>query len=87
MKQHICSIGMSDSNFLREIAQKEDNNIQEEQRVSDEENYQTDRYEQERFTDTYNEDFQDDCDKVIGSLMIMPIVKNLPTNQIGLLRL
>jgi len=64
MKQHICSIGMSDSNFLREIAQKEDNNIQEEQRVSDEENYQTDRYEQERFTDTYNEDFQDDYDKV-----------------------
>ena len=25
--------------------------------------YQTDRYEQERFTDTYTEDFEDDYDK------------------------
>jgi hypothetical protein len=32
----------------------------EEQEVSDEEQYQTDRYEQERFTDTYTEDFTDD---------------------------
>ena len=54
---------MSATSFLWELAQNEDNNIQEEQRVSDEE-YQTDRYEQERFTDTYNEDFQDDYDKV-----------------------
>ena len=56
------NIGVSDSNFLWEIAQKEDNDIQEEQRVADEE-YQTDRYEQERFTDTYNEDFEDDENK------------------------
>jgi hypothetical protein len=53
-------IGMSASNFLSEIPQKEDNDIQ----VPEEENYQTDSYEQERFTDTYTEDFTDDEDKV-----------------------
>jgi hypothetical protein len=53
---------MSVGSFLWQIAQKEDNNNQQ-QKVSDEE-YQTDRYEQERFTDTYTEDFQDDYDKV-----------------------
>ena len=57
------NVGMSASNFLWELSQKEDNDTQEEQRVSGEE-YPTDRYEQERFTDTYNEDFQDDYDKV-----------------------
>jgi hypothetical protein len=44
---------MSVSSFLWELAQKEDNN--QEQEPSNEE-YQTDRYEQERFTDTYTED-------------------------------
>jgi len=48
---------MSAKSFLWEIAQ-EDNNIQE-QEVSGEE-YQTDRYEQERFTDSYSEDFTDE---------------------------
>jgi hypothetical protein len=57
------NIGMSDSSFLWQIAQKEDNNNQEEQEVSDEE-YQTDaQYEQERFTDAYNEYFEDDWNK------------------------
>jgi hypothetical protein len=51
------NIGMSAKSFLWEIAQ-EDNNIQE-QEVSGEE-YQTDRYEQERFTDSYSEDFTDE---------------------------
>jgi hypothetical protein len=55
------NIGMSDSSFLWQIAQKEDNNNQQ-QEVSDEE-YQTDRYEQERFTDTYSEYFEDDENK------------------------
>ncbi len=49
------NIGMSAASFLSEIAQ-EDNSIQE-QEVSNEE-YQTDRYEQERFTDTYSEYFE-----------------------------
>jgi len=53
------NIGMSDSNFLWELAQKEDNNIQ----VPEEENYQTDRYEQERFTDIQSENFEDDENK------------------------
>jgi hypothetical protein len=57
-------IGMSATSFLWEIAQKEDNNIQGEQRTSDEENYLTDHhYEQERFTDTYSEYFEDDDNK------------------------
>ncbi len=56
-------IGMSTASFLWQIVQKEDNNNQEEQEASDEE-YQTDRYEQERFTDTYSEYFQDDENKV-----------------------
>jgi hypothetical protein len=58
------NIGMSATSFLWEIAQKEDNNIQGEQRTSDEENYLTDHhYEQERFTDAYNEYFEDDENK------------------------
>jgi hypothetical protein len=59
------NIGMSATSFLWQIAQKEDNNNnnQEEQEVSDEE-YQTDaQYEQERFTDAYNEYFEDDWNK------------------------
>lgn len=68
---------MSATSFLWEIAQKEDNNIQVEQRTSDEENYLTDHhYEQERFTDTYSEYFEDDENKLIGSLMtIMRILQ------------
>jgi hypothetical protein len=44
------NIGMSVTSFLWELAQKEDNN--QDQEPSNEE-YQTDRYEQERFKDTY----------------------------------
>jgi hypothetical protein len=52
-------IGMSASSFLWEIAQKDANN----QEASNEE-YQTDlQYEEERFTDAYSEDFQDDENK------------------------
>jgi hypothetical protein len=54
------NIGRSASSFLWEIAQEE-NNIKG-QEVSNEE-YQTDQYEQERFTDTYNEYFEDDENK------------------------
>ena len=54
---------MSATSFLSEIAQKEANNVQE-QESSDEENYLTDtHYEQERFTDRYNEYFEDDENK------------------------
>jgi hypothetical protein len=52
---------LSATSFLWQIAH-EDNNNQEEQEASDEE-YQADRYEQERFTDTYSEYFQDDENK------------------------
>ncbi len=55
------NIGMSATSFLLELAQKDADN--QEQEVSREE-YQTDRYEQERFTDTYSEDFRDDYDNV-----------------------
>jgi len=56
------NIGMSAADFLWQIAQKENNN-QEEQEVSDEE-CQTDRhYEQERLTDIYSEYFRDDYNK------------------------
>jgi hypothetical protein len=55
------NIGRSAASFLWEVIQEE-NNIQGQEPPNEE--YQTDRYEQERFTDTYNEDFQDDYDKV-----------------------
>jgi hypothetical protein len=56
---------MSVTSFLWQIVQKEDNNIEEEQEASDEE-YQTNRYDQERFTDTYSEYLQDDENKADG---------------------
>jgi hypothetical protein len=57
------NIGMSATSFLWEFIRKEDNDSnQEEQEVSDE-NYQTDQYEREKFTDTYSENFQDDENK------------------------
>ena len=56
------NIGMSATSFLQELVQKDADN-QVEQEASGEE-YQTDRYEKERFTDTYTEDFRDDYDKV-----------------------
>jgi hypothetical protein len=70
---------MSATSFLWEFVRKEDNNgNQQEQEVSDEEQYQTDtRYEQERFTDTYSENFRDDENKQIDSLMIMHVVKDI----------
>jgi hypothetical protein len=58
-------IGMSVTSFLWQIVQKEDNNIEEEQEASDEE-YQTNRYDQERFTDTYSKYLQDDENKADG---------------------
>jgi hypothetical protein len=57
-------IGMPASNFLWEIAQKEDNNSNQIEREVSNEEYQSDRhYEQERLTDTYSEYFQDDENK------------------------
>jgi hypothetical protein len=55
------NIEKSAISFLWELAQKDADN--QEQEVSCEE-YQTDRYDQERFTDTYSEDFRDDYDNV-----------------------
>jgi hypothetical protein len=60
------NIGMSATSFLWEFIRKEDNNEgnQEEQELSDEEQYQSDtHYEQERFTDMYSEYFEDDENK------------------------
>ena len=54
------NIGRSAASFLRETIQKE-NNIQEKEASNEE--YQTDPYEQERFTDEYTEDFEDDENK------------------------
>ena len=54
------NIGMSAASFFWQLEQENNNN--QEQEVSDEE-YQTDRYERERFTDTYSEDFEDDENK------------------------
>jgi hypothetical protein len=56
------NIGMSASSFLLELVQKDDNN-QVPKEASDED-YQTEsQYEQDRFTDTYTEDFEDDENK------------------------
>jgi hypothetical protein len=56
------NIGMSASSFLWELVQKDDNN-QVPKEASDED-YQTEsQYEQDRFTDTYTEDFEDDENK------------------------
>ena len=55
------NIGRSAASFLSETLEEE-NNIQEKE-PTNEENYQTDRYEQERFTDTYSEYFEDDENK------------------------
>ncbi|MFL6379960.1 MAG: hypothetical protein ACJ72S_01550, partial [Nitrososphaeraceae archaeon] len=58
------NIGMSATSFLWQIVQEDDNNNNQEQQVAEEENYLGDRqYEQERFTDTYTEDFRDDENK------------------------
>jgi hypothetical protein len=54
------NIGMSAASSLSAIAQKEGNSISQ---VEQEDSYQTDRYEQERFTDAYNEDYEDDENK------------------------
>ena len=51
---------MSAASFLSEIAQKEGNGISQ---LEQEDSYQTDRYEQERFTDTSSEYFEDDENK------------------------
>jgi hypothetical protein len=56
------NIGMSASSFLWELVQKDDNN-QVPKEASDKD-YQTEsQYEQDRFTDTYTEDFEDDENK------------------------
>jgi hypothetical protein len=54
------NVEMSAASFLWEIAQNEDNNIQEQEASDDEYDYQ---YEKERYTDAYTEDFRDDYDK------------------------
>jgi hypothetical protein len=54
------NIGMSATSFFWQLAEEE--NDSQEQDVPCEE-YQTDRYEQVRFADTYSEDFQDDENK------------------------
>jgi hypothetical protein len=51
---------MSAARFLSAIAHKDCNSISQ---VEQEDSYQTDRYEQERFTDTYSEYFEDDENK------------------------
>src|SRR5918912_1535552 len=67
------NIGMSAASFLSEIAQEE-NNIQRKEPSNEE--YQTDRYQQERLADTYAEDFEDDENKAVGSLIhIMKILQ------------
>jgi hypothetical protein len=75
------NIGMSAASFLWEFIRKQYNDSnQEEQEVSDEEQYQSDtHYEQERFTDTYSEYFEDDENKAIG--ILIPIVKILQINR------
>jgi hypothetical protein len=50
------NIGRSAASFYWQLAEEE-NNIQEKEASN--EDYQTDRYEQERFTDDYREDFTD----------------------------
>jgi hypothetical protein len=56
------NVGRSAASFLWELAEKDANN--QEQEASDEENYLTDpHYEQERITDRYSEDFEDDENK------------------------
>jgi hypothetical protein len=59
------------------IKKTKHNKQEEQQELAEEENYLGDsQYEQERFTDTYNEDFTDDYDKEIGSPMtIMKILQ------------
>ena len=57
---------MSATGFLWELIQK-DNDGQEQQEVAEEENHLDDtHYEQERFTDIYNEYFEDDENKADG---------------------
>jgi hypothetical protein len=74
------NLGRSATSFLWEFIRKEDNDSnQEEQEVSDGEQYETDtHYEQERFTDTYSENFQDDEDK---SDRVHFIVSNILLNS------
>ncbi len=69
------NLGRSATSFLWEFIRKEDNDSnQEEQEVSDGEQYETDtHYEQERFTDTYSENFQDDEDKSDRFTLLYPI--------------
>ena len=56
------NIGMSTANFFWQLEQ-ENNNIQEQQDVAEEENYDDAHYERERFTDKYSEYFEDDENK------------------------
>jgi hypothetical protein len=76
-------IGMSATGFLWELAQKDaDNQVQQ---VAEEE-YQTDRYQQEDSLTYMLRISEMIMILLIGSLMIMPIVKNLQTITIDLLR-
>ena len=63
------NIGMSDTDFLSELAQKKDDynhsNENNQEQLAEEENYRGEsQFERERFTDTYSEDFRDDYDNV-----------------------
>jgi hypothetical protein len=63
------NIGMTDTNFSWELVQKNNdyshsNENNQEQVAAEEQNYLGDRqYEEERFTDTYSENFEDDENK------------------------
>ena len=60
--QHELGLPISSfDNIGMSAAAQEENNIQEKEPSN--EDYQTDRYEQERFTDEYNEYFEDDENK------------------------
>ena len=57
------NIGMSATSFFWQLAQEE-NDSQKQQVAAEEQNYLGDsQYEQERFTDTYSENFEDDENK------------------------
>ena len=85
---------MSDTNFLWEHAQKNNdynhsNENNQEQEVAEEENYQvTAQYEQERFTDEYSEYFEDDENKADRYIQVhTTITKILQINHTDLFRM
>ena len=58
------NIGMPATSFLWELVQKDNDNQEQQELVVKEENYLGDsQFEEERFTDRYNEYFEDDENK------------------------